>query len=71
MEYYYKVFTSDELREVDFSTLPYPNPASVRMNNNGDKVILRFSNISDPTGFYNNDEILEYIRNNWDEWNYE
>lgn len=71
MEYYYKVLTSDELRELDPQFTTYPNPASVRMNFDGTKIIVRFVDVQDPTGFMNNDEILQYIEDNFDEWNYE
>lgn len=70
MEYYYKVLTSDELRELDPQFTTYPNPASVRMNIDSTKIIVRFVDVQDPTGFMNNDEILQYIEDNFDEWNF-
>lgn len=65
----YKVLTPDELREIDPQLISYPNPQEARMNIDGTKVILRF--VDECVDCLTNDEIIEYINLNWDEWNYE
>ena len=70
---YYRIIATPYLWDLDYSLLSVPYPESVRFSATGEWAIVTYKQLPDVVDFpyYTNDEIIQFIYDNWDEWNYD
>jgi|688.fasta_scaffold38382_2 hypothetical protein len=68
---YYRIIASPYLLNIDYNDLYQAGIEDTRFSISGEWAIITYINLPENPDFpyYTNEEIIQFIYNNWDEWN--
>ena len=68
---YYRIVATPYLWDLDYSILWINSPERARFSMTGEWAIVTYKELPDNPDFpyYTNDEIIQFIYDNWGEWN--
>ena len=68
---YYRIVATPWVFDLDYNLLSVPSPEFLRFSMTGEWAIVTYRKLPDVVDFpyYTNDEIIQIIYDNWDEWN--